>query len=159
MLNALCCIWLSVLRAWNISDIVKKNENPEKIYQRMNKVSSFSFIYVNLLKVNAFSFIYANLLKVNAFSFIYANLLKVNAFSFIYVNMRKPAEARGSPRKPAEARGSPRKPAEARGSQRKPTYFLFTLDVLRRLSSIFVFVLFAMQYKVRLGCTKRYHLF
>jgi hypothetical protein len=100
MLNALCCIWLSVLRAWNISDNVQKNENPEKVYQRMNKVNAFSFIYVNLLKVNALS-----------------------------------------PRKSAEARGSPRKPAEARGSPRKPAYFLFTLDVLRRLSSIFVFVL------------------
>jgi hypothetical protein len=37
--------------------------------------------------------------------------------------------------------------------------FLTTLDVLRQLSAIFVFVLFAMQYKVCLGCTKRYHLF
>ncbi len=37
--------------------------------------------------------------------------------------------------------------------------FLTTLDVLRRLYSIFVFVLFAMQYKVRLGSTKCYHLF
>jgi hypothetical protein len=37
--------------------------------------------------------------------------------------------------------------------------FLTTLDVLRQLSAIFVFVLLAMQYKVRLGITKRYHLF
>jgi hypothetical protein len=37
--------------------------------------------------------------------------------------------------------------------------FLTTLDILRRLSAIFVFVLFAMQYKVCLGCTKRYHFF
>jgi hypothetical protein len=36
---------------------------------------------------------------------------------------------------------------------------LTTLDVLRQLSAIFVFVLFAMQYKVRLGSTKCYHLF
>ena len=68
MLNALCCIWLSVLRAWNISDIVQKNENPEKVYHRMNKNNASSFIYVNLLKVNAFSFIYVNLLKVYALS-------------------------------------------------------------------------------------------
>jgi hypothetical protein len=47
MLNALCCIWLSVLRAWNISDIVQKN--PEKVYQRMNKNNASSFIYINLL--------------------------------------------------------------------------------------------------------------
>ena len=40
---------------------------------------------------------------------------------------------------------------EARGSLRN-------LDVLRQLSAIFVFVLFAMQYKVCLGSTKRYHL-
>ena len=93
MLNALCCIWLSVLRAWNISDIVQKNENPEKVYQRMNKNNAFSFIYVNLLKVNASSLIYVNLLKVHAFSFIYVNLLKVNALS------------RGRPRKAAEACG------------------------------------------------------
>ncbi len=88
-------------------------------------------------KVNAFSLIYVNLLKVNAFSFIYVNLLKVNAFSFIYVNLLNVNAL------------SPRKPAD----------FLLTLDILRRLSSIFVFVLFAMQYKVRLGRTKRYHLF
>ncbi len=87
MLYALFFIWLSVLKAWNISD--------------NNKVNAFSFIYVILLKVNALS----------------------------------------------------------RGSPRKPEYFLLTLDVLRQLSSIFVFVLFAMQYKVRLGRTKRYHLF
>ncbi len=37
--------------------------------------------------------------------------------------------------------------------------FLTTLDVLRRLSSIFVFVLFSMQYKVCIGSTKCYHLF
>jgi hypothetical protein len=32
-------------------------------------------------------------------------------------------------------------------------------NILRQLSAIFVFVLFAMQYKVRLSSTKRYHLF
>jgi hypothetical protein len=91
MLNALCCIWLSVLRAWNISDIVQKNENPEKVYQRMSKVNAFSFIYVNLLKVNDFSFIYANLMLLALFMLICYRLM-------LY--------ARGSPRKPAEARGS-----------------------------------------------------
>jgi hypothetical protein len=35
---------------------------------------------------------------------------------------------------------------------------LTTLDVLWQHSAIFVFVLFAMQYKVCLGSTKRYHL-
>jgi hypothetical protein len=120
MLNALCCIWHSVLRAWNISDIVQKNENPEKVYQIMKKVNAFSFSYVNLLKVNAFSF-------------IYANLLKVNAFSYIYVNLRKPAEAR--------------------------VFFVY----FRHFKTTFYYLcfcfLFAMQYKVCLGRTKRYHLF
>jgi hypothetical protein len=37
MLNALCFIWFSVLKAWNISDSVQKNENPEKACQRMKK--------------------------------------------------------------------------------------------------------------------------
>jgi hypothetical protein len=63
--------------------------------------------------------------------------------------------------------GSPRKPAEARQLFRAFfkfyvdffSPFLTTLDVLRQLSAIFVFVLFAMQYKVRLGSTKCYHLF
>jgi hypothetical protein len=66
-----------------------------------------------------------------------------------------------------EACGSPRKPEEAR--QLFPAFFKFcvdfflpfltTLDVLRQLSAIFVFVLFAMQCKVCLGSNKRYHLF
>ncbi len=56
---------------------------------------------------------------------------------------------------PAEAHRSLQKPAEA---QPFPN-FLTTLDILRQLYSIFVFVLFAMQYKVRLSSTKCYHLF
>jgi hypothetical protein len=68
-----------------------------------------------------------------------------------------------------EACRSPRKSAEAR--RLFPSFFKFcvdffppfltTLDILRWLSAIFVFVfvLFAMQYKVHLGSKKRYHLF
>jgi hypothetical protein len=92
-----------------------------------------SMLYALCLMFNALFFIWFSVLK----AWNISDNNKVNAFGFIYMNLLKVYAL------------SPRKPAD----------FLLTLDVLRQLSSIFVFVLFAMQHKVRLGRTKRYHLF